>query len=423
MMSNPPDQKAKSDIKGLLNGFNYPELVIYVCSYLGVFDDIRAQIEQLISGKSDDLLYSPEFLYESVLVPCFAIGMVLSKKHPMILPKASHGGTSASTLAKERRKIDTKYKIFGFLISFEMVVDYFRIMQKMTQQEINKIRLDSIFPKTCFTEDGKILLGKHAKFILGRKDRPSVHKRASMVFEVKDMGKLSPIFKAMPLAYLHTKFAEPEASHEYFESFTNPSVALKSMYPHDNFWYGRYSRKIAMSLVTDHWVNLPKALLPSFWWKNIAHSSDLLKNNDHLEKDCLKISAYHSSFDMHKENASAILDECLKKVPKGGSRKASEKYNASLQDCVPNDLSSWVDLSEESKALLQSDHIWKSEEVNPKALRDLALHCKAMHEVHTNPTTTETLTPDQNLGFYQMAFFNLWNLVQENHGSVSTEMM
>ena len=304
-MSNASYQKVKSDIKRHLNGFAYPELAIYVCSYLGVFDDIRPQIEQLISGKSEDLLYSLKFLYESVLVPCFSIGMVISKKNRVTIPKPVYGGTSASTLDKEKRKIETKYNVIGFLISFEMVVDYFRIMQKMTLAEINKIKLDSIFPKESFTEDGNILLSKFARMTYANSS-PTVQRRASMVLEVTDVDKLSPILKAMPLAYLHTEYAKPEASNEHFESFTNPSVALNNMYPHYNLWYGKHKETTTMPLVTDHWVKLPKALLPSFWWKNITQSSDLLKHNLHLEKDCLKVSACYTSFDMNQENAIAF---------------------------------------------------------------------------------------------------------------------
>ena len=87
---------------------------------------------------------------------------------------------------------------------------------------------------------------------------------------------------------------------------------------------------------------------------------------------------------------------------------------------MPDDLSPWIELSEEGKALLHSDQTWKSEEVNSKVLRELALHCKANHDVHSKTAASATLATNQSLGFYQLAFFNLWNFVQENHGSVST---
>ena len=130
-MSDASDQKAKSDLKDYLNDFLYPELAIYVYSYLGVFDDIRPRIMALIAGDSPDWLYEPKFLHESVIVPCFSIGKILAKKHPIVMPEPIEG-KAPRTLARERKEAETKYSAIGLLLSYEFVEDYFKNMKTMT---------------------------------------------------------------------------------------------------------------------------------------------------------------------------------------------------------------------------------------------------------------------------------------------------
>ena len=57
-----------------------------------------------------------------------------------------------------------------------------------------------------------------------------------MYFAVTDHDKLSPVLKAIPLAYLHVKFDKRSSEHERGESFTHSSETLEGMYNYKSFW-------------------------------------------------------------------------------------------------------------------------------------------------------------------------------------------
>ena len=304
-MSNATDSKARSDVTRQLNKFKYPELAIYVFSYLGVFDDIRRRILALIAGESADWLYGPAFLHGSVIVPCFSIGKILAKKHKVEMPQPIEG-KKPETLDKERRKAEHKYNTLGFLLSYEMVVDYFKIMQTMTQEEVNKINLRSIFPGHSFEDDGNILLGEHTKFSGSRIEKASIVARSRMVFEVTDANKLSPVFKLLPHAYLRTKYEVSADAAASKEDFARPSVSLSTMF--DQAFWGNFKQFPSFPSVGPSWVTVPKALLPSFWWDSIVDPSDLISRNEvRLLHDCILVSANYSPFDVHQTNMEDLI--------------------------------------------------------------------------------------------------------------------
>ena len=139
-MSNASDIYARTPIWNKLNGFGHVEVCMYVCAYLGVFDNYRREILEQISSKSADWLYSPQFLHESVLVPCYNIGLILAKKYHAVIPDYPNG-TNSKKWRKAKTNVETKYNIIAFLLSFEMVLEYFKILRRMTQSEIDRIDL------------------------------------------------------------------------------------------------------------------------------------------------------------------------------------------------------------------------------------------------------------------------------------------
>ena len=58
--------------------------ILAVFTFLGVFDDVRHRVIEESSGQSLDSMYHPEFLFESVVIPCFNIGQVLAKANPIV---------------------------------------------------------------------------------------------------------------------------------------------------------------------------------------------------------------------------------------------------------------------------------------------------------------------------------------------------
>ena len=331
-MSNSTYTKAISDITKSLNGFNYPELAIYVYSYLGVFDDIRPQIIALIDGPSGDWLYSPKFLHESVIVPCYSIGKILAKKRPLVLPKPV--GASASSFNRERKKAETKYSAIGFLLSFEMVVDYFKIMKSMTQAEINKINLHSIFPGGSFRNNNdKIFLGAHTRFSGVNLAAAKVVARSAMHFSFSEEDKLSPVLKVLPHAYLRTKYEVPEDAPPSKEYFARPSVSLSDMFD-QSFWGPAYKFHPHFPSTGPKWVDVPKALLPSFWWNSIIDSSDLVRQNmSDLCYDCLLVSANYSYFDVCQTNMLDLLSRLHQvAVREAEKEKRAESPTVEIQD-------------------------------------------------------------------------------------------
>ena len=305
-MTNATDQKGKTDVTRYLNKFNYPELAVYVFSYLGVFDDVRLQILGLIAGQSEDWLYELTFLHESVIVPCYAIGKILAKKHPIVMPEPIDG-KKPPNLDRLRREADHKYTILGFLLSFEMVVDYFKIMQEMTKAELNKIDLHCIFPLKSFQEDGNIFVGNHTRFTGTSVSSASIRSRSPMVFEVKDYNKLSPVFKVLPHVYLRTKYEALTAAAASEGDFARPCVNLNTMFD-QGFWGKNWKHFSSFASIGPKWVTVPKALLPSFWWDDIVGSHDLIKKDvDSLLHDCILVSANYSAFHIHQTNMEALI--------------------------------------------------------------------------------------------------------------------
>ena len=97
MISNHGNNKAKDGIlRSYDSRFAFQDKILVVFSFLGVFDDVRQRIIEETSGKSVDWLYEPGFLFESVLVPAFNIGRVLSKANP-IAPRTTKKGQNRRT--------------------------------------------------------------------------------------------------------------------------------------------------------------------------------------------------------------------------------------------------------------------------------------------------------------------------------------
>ena len=321
MMSNSKDKKSRADITKVLNGFNDVETTMYVCVYLGIFDDVRQQIKALIGGNSADWLYRPDFLHKSVLVPCYSIGCILSKKYPTTLPNLP---PDHENWKEAKVNIDTWYHTISFLLSFEMVVEYFKILKLMTQDELNSIHLHDIFRQQYFQPTGHLFLAQFSKLNCTGYTKFSVNLRSPMVFEVTDIDKLSPILKAIPLAYLHVKFDKSGCDTEAGERFTYSSGTLQGMYDHEAFWGGNFPKHRVLR-IAGSWLNLPRAMRPSEWYNDIFHGPTLLQNNIYMDKDIFKLSVNYSSFDLHKEGADEILDNYLR-IANQSMKKNSQNH-------------------------------------------------------------------------------------------------
>ena len=134
-----------------------------------------------------------------------------------------------------------------------------------------------------------------------------------MWFSVTDKDKLSPVLKAIPLAYLHVKIDRKDSEYERGERFTHSSQTLEGMYNYKSFWDMENGHKRALPLSEECWFSLPRAMRPSEWYKDIFHGNKLLQyNRVFMARDILKLSANFIFFDMHQENVDNILDEYLR---------------------------------------------------------------------------------------------------------------
>ena len=310
-MTNAYEQKEKHKISLKLNGFRFVDVHVYVSTYLGIFDDFRSQIKGLIGGNSADWMYSPKWLHESVLVPCFSIGCILAKKYPAKVPYFVNGIKSKSWRSA-KANIQTKYNTIAFLISYEMVLEYFKLMQKMKQDEINKIHLEGIFKNRYITRNGHVHLAKYSKLNFRSYAKYTVTKRSPMYFARLDHDKLSPILKSLPLAYLKVPMYDKSGlEYGWGESFASSSETLQGLYDYKAFWDNAYEDFRNLN-IDGNWLTLPKALRPSNFYFPIFHGVSLLEHNIFMERDVLKLSAHYSSFDIHQENVNEVLDELLR---------------------------------------------------------------------------------------------------------------
>ena len=68
--------------------FNFVDKIIYFFGFLTAFDDVMDRVLKLLSFSdvsdvmSEDWLYDPIFLFNSVMLPSFCIGKILAKKCP-----------------------------------------------------------------------------------------------------------------------------------------------------------------------------------------------------------------------------------------------------------------------------------------------------------------------------------------------------
>ncbi len=312
MMSNAPEKYARYPIWKRLNGFGHVEVCMYVCAYLGVFDNYRRKILEQISSKSADWLYSPQFLHESVLIPCYNIGLILAKKYHAKIPDYP-GGTDSKKWRKDKTNFESKYNIIAFLLSFEMVLEYFKILRRMKQSEIDRINLTLIFGNAFWSKSKHLHLSQYGKLMFPGYDKYTVNLRSHMYFSVTDQDKLSAVLKAMPLAYFHVQFDKSDCEHEHDESFTHSSQTLERMYNYQSFWDRKNGHLKAEPLNEENWLDLPNAMRPSEWYDDIFYGPNLLQyNRAFMARDILKLSANFTKFDMHQENVDGILEELLR---------------------------------------------------------------------------------------------------------------
>ena len=73
--------------------------------------------------------------------------------------------------------------------------------------------------------------------------------------------------------------------------------------------------------------------------------------------------------------------------------------------------------------MLESEDDWRVGEVNPSAVRNLAMHCLNRHQYYKRPNKGKIQKPSRFLGKYQLEFFHLWEYSQELSLDVSTQKL
>ena len=297
MMSMTGDNYAKDSLKKPWDSkFQLEDKISVVFSLFGVFDDVRKRIMQLSASESDDRLYLPEFLYESVVLPAYSIGRILSKTAPPPpIDDTDHRNpgrkVSAKTLKERKKAVHPKYDALGLLFASEMIVDFFQLFFNMTAGDINALDISKVIPDGLYNQSSKT-------YQFGAVTRISKFRgikaiaRLSMELAVVKNDKLSPILKMLPLAYLRVQWDKPTQKQQQSRMFGRPFVAFNACY--DQAYWGDTVPEQPL-VGRDHWANnLHFTLKPSQFWKEITTKQAITKNaGTDLHKAWLKVNAAH----------------------------------------------------------------------------------------------------------------------------------
>ena len=145
------------------------------------------------SGQSVDSMYHPEFLFESVVIPCFNIGQVLAKANPIVpslINKKTRELVGEDQMKLRRTELNKKFSALSFLFAMEMVIDIFSVLRTMTAESMSKIRLDQVVPANYLQDNGDYLFGTCTK-IYSSSGKVHATARLQMSFGVKKGNMLS----------------------------------------------------------------------------------------------------------------------------------------------------------------------------------------------------------------------------------------
>ena len=204
------------------------------CVVLGLFDDVRVDLVSYLATQTPDWMFNVRFLHLSVVIPCFNMGLVLSRKTEWS-PQIIKWSKMKSTWKGKSPLIQRQYKSLAFMYAGLLFKDLFNLFRRMTLETINAIDLRKILPEMMFDDDNSIIrvcnycLDSTVGHAFAVKDKSDLY-----LIESK-FHKISPILRLLPLRVLPTLYDKGRVKTHDGERFGVASLGVNSTFE-TKFW-------------------------------------------------------------------------------------------------------------------------------------------------------------------------------------------
>ena len=251
-------------------GLNEVDYAMCTFCFLGIFDDVREDIRSKLGNNSNQRVYNPQFIHTAVIIPCFSMGIIISRQKPFSKDVLNRMSEKKSSWTKMAKNFKRQYNALGLVFAAKLVVEFFDLFKFMTPEDMTNVDLQSILNPKFFREnDDKLYVAQHS-MISTNGDDVVEKDRSQLQLKVYDDDKISPIIQLLPLKLIQLKFDRPAVGKVEEESFGRSIHPISDLYL-QAFW--SVPGKSAPGLEGQS-VIIPRAFKPSHWWKQITNSEE-----------------------------------------------------------------------------------------------------------------------------------------------------
>ena len=295
-------------------GLNELDGAMVAFSMICVFDNVRKNIKDLLSYNTPDKLYRPRALFTDMAIPCFNMGLILSRKKPFTGTILEwYQSEKKDTWSRHNKKVLAQYFALALVISGEIMVDVFRIYNTTTSDSLKEIKLKKVIPVQMINKHKQTIdFVFCGNFYFDRDQqicRPKTYSEISLIW--KRQNQMGVIMKLLPLLLLDMKFDQADVGNVRDEFFGKSSVPVLDFY-NPVFWEN--CPKSSETLQNDDdaaWVRIKNCYLISPWWSRLT-TKKLFPSNFNFDQAFMKLAACHSKLNCFDEafdqNISDILN-------------------------------------------------------------------------------------------------------------------
>ena len=284
-------------------------------TFMCLFDDIRQKIKNLIHPDTHDDIYSPRFLHLSVVLPCFNMGLVLSRKKPYTGKILDWYKSDSEQWRRHNVAVVKQYFALAFMFACPLMEDVLLCFWKKSEKTLRKsIKIDQFLPKGMKNEKGnEIMLCEYGNFTINTNPmKPK--KNSRIVLIARQNNKASVLLKLLPLLLMDMGYDQPNVDHASAETFGKSSVAIKQLYP-KSFWSNCPKPSEALQKKGRQQVMIYDAIRPSVWWNDVLTKKNLFGDDYDFDGAFMALAMCHTKLNCFDEIFHDLVNVILGSTP------------------------------------------------------------------------------------------------------------